>query len=181
MRHRTTVGRLVVTLVASGCSLLAAPQTKSDTGISQPIKRAGDFASPNGKCRATLTVSSMGGFLILTLSKEVKRPVNDVTGMLWTSDDTLIYTTSPVYGRPGVYAYDCGLNHTRRIVPPRTFSKAYPDGADYFQLSGVSSGSPPIAYFYYAHDVDAMDLKGIESPNFLFQVQMNGADFKKVQ
>ncbi len=146
------------------------------------VWRPGVFASPNGKCRATLKISSsMGGFLVLTLNKQPDRGVDDVTGMMWVSGDTLVYTTSPIYGLPGVWVYSCGSNLTTRIVKPRTFSKAYPDGEDYFQLKSVSMAAPATVYFYYAPDVDAPDVKDFESPKLLFKVRLDGTGFSKAQ
>jgi hypothetical protein len=180
MRIRTANGILALAIFLGGFSLLAA-ETRPHFGRDEVIKEPGEFASPDGKCRATLKISSMGGFLALTLDKQPNHEVDDVTGMLWVSGGNLVYTTSPIYGTPGVWVYDCGSNRTREIVKARTFSKAYPDGEDYFQLKVVSMAAPATIYFYYLPDVDALEEKSIESPNFLFRARMDGTGFSKVQ
>jgi hypothetical protein len=181
MRLRTANGILALAIIAGGSSLQAAP-TKPDGGANEVVRRPGEFASPDGKCRAALKISSsMGEFLVLTFDKQPNDEVDDITGMMWVSGDTLVYTTSPIYGIPGVWVYSCGSNRTTRIVKPRTFSKAYPDGADYFRLKAVSMAAPATVYFYYLPDVDVLDEKGIESPNFLFRVRLNGTGFSKAR
>jgi hypothetical protein len=180
MRLKTANGILALAIIAGGSSLQAAP-TKPDGGPNEVVWRQGEFASPDGKCRATLSISSMGGFLILTIDKQPNHEVDDVTGMMWVSGGTLVYTTSPIYGIPGVWVYSCGSNRTARIVKPRTFSKANPDGADYFELQAVSMAAPATVYFYYLPDMDDLDGKNIESPSFLFKVHLNGTGFSKAQ
>jgi hypothetical protein len=180
MRSRIGIRLLSLTLLFGFRLFPAATSpTKSRTDGNEVIKHAGEFGSPNGKCRATLTTSSMGGFLILTVDGDPSQQTKDVTGMAWTSDGVLVYTTSPIYGNPGVFVYSCGLRQTKRIVPPRTLTKAYPDGADYFQLKSISTVQPAIIYFYYGPDVDALDMKSFESPAFLYKVRIDGTGLGK--
>jgi hypothetical protein len=68
----------------------------------------------------------------------------------------------------------------KRIVAPRTTSKAYPDGADYFELQSVSLGRGPVAYFYYAPDVDKQDFENLKKPTNVFRVNLDGTGFRKV-
>ncbi len=159
MRYRIGIGLLSLTLLFGSCSFPAATSpTKARIDGNEVIRHAGEFVSPNRKCHATLMVSSMGGFLILTLEGDPSRQAKDVTGMVWISDGMLVYTTSPIYGNPGVYVYSCESRQTKLIVRPRTLTKAYPDGADYFQLKGIS-----------------------ESPKFLYKVHIDGTGLGKSQ
>jgi hypothetical protein len=89
MKLTTTIGTIGFAFLLAGSSLLAAPTTR-DIGQNKVIERAGVFPSQDGKCRATLTMSKMAGFLILTLDKQPNREVDDVNGMLWVSDGTLV-------------------------------------------------------------------------------------------
>lgn len=184
MASRLKIGFLIVTFLVGGYSLVAeTPRTEPHTGTNKVINRPGEFVSPNKKCRAVLTVSSLGGFLVLALRRKASRRIkaNDVTGMAWVSGQTLVYTTSSIYGVPGVYVYNCDSNKTTRIVAPRTFDKAYPDGADYFELQGTSDGNPATIYFYYAPDVDKADFKNFRAPSSLFEVRLDGTDFRKAE
>ncbi len=182
MDLRRVFGMPVLTLLLGGYSLVANTlQTTPRAGGQALIKRPGTFNSPNGKCEAALKTSERGGFLILTTGKNVRISVNDVTGMIWASDKTLVYTTSPIYGKPGMYVFDCNSNHMKRIVSPGTITKAYPDGADYFELQGISRGNPPIVHFYYVPDVDKADFNKFRMPAYFFQVRLDGTDRKKAE
>ncbi len=182
MKFRLTVGHLIWALLLCGYSPVThARQTGPVDGANRVIARAGEFVSPNKKCRATLKTSSLGGFLVLTLGRKAGKRIDDVTGIAWVSGDTLVYTTSPSYGIPGVFAYSCDSNGIKRLAAPRTLSKAYPNGADYFELQGISSANPVTVYFYYAPDVDAMDTKNFKTPAYLFQVYLDGTGFKQAE
>jgi hypothetical protein len=147
------------------------------------IEQAGDYLSPDGSCDATLSIAAMGGFRILTVSKSAKLrlKVQDVTGMAWIGGHTLVYTSSPLYGVPGVYVYSCGSESAKRIVAPRTISRSYPDGEDFFELEGISDLHPVTVYFYYAPTVEKVDFKIFRAPAFLYQVHLDGSDFSKAQ
>jgi hypothetical protein len=180
MDFKRVFGVPVLTLLLGAYSLVAnALQTIPRPGGQEIIKTPGTFNSPNGKCEVTLKTSERGGFLILTMDKNDPSSVNDVTGMIWASDKTLVYTTSPIYGKPGIYVFDCDSNHVKRIVSPGTITKAYPDGADYFELQDISREYPLIVYFYYAPDVDKVDFNKFRTPAYFFQVRLNGTDRKK--
>lgn len=131
-----------------------------------------------GRCRISLEMSDMGGFQILNLPSKAKRKikVDDVTGIAYRTNDSLVFTVSPIYGSPGVYIYDCVLNQKRRIVNPRTIDKAYPDGADYFELQDLRENK---IYFYYAPAVDSTDFARFRSMNFLYEVNIDGSGFRK--
>src|SRR3990172_2261085 len=134
----------------------------------------GTFLQQGGRCQANLEVAELGGYLILDIMRIPKgrhiEPVEDVSGIAWASKDMLIHTVSPIYGKPGLFTRSCSTGQTRRIVAPKTVSKAYPDGADYFRLHSVSLKAPGKIRFYYAPAVDKVDFRHFPSDDFLFEV-----------
>jgi hypothetical protein len=163
--------------------LLVLASTDLHAAASQPavIRQAGKFSSPDGTCLASLEASEQGGFLVLTFPRGGNYKVLDVTGITWASDKVLIYSASPLYGHPGIYLYSCGSRKTKRLVAPRTLNKAYPEGADYFELQRISLTNPTIIYFYYAPDVDKEEFKNFRSTSHLFEVHLDGTGFRKAQ
>jgi hypothetical protein len=163
--------------------LLVLASTDLHAAATQPtvIKQAGKFSSPGGTCLAALEPSEQGGFLVLTFPRGANYRVLDVTGITWASDKVLIYSASPLYGHPGIYLYSCGSRKIKRLVAPRTVNKAYPEGADYFELQRISLTSPTTIYFYYASDVDKEEFKNFRSASHLFEVHLDGTGFTKAQ
>jgi hypothetical protein len=157
--------------------------TKPRSDEQQATNQVGEYTSPNGACKAVLNISSLGGFKVLTLTSDRGKPraAKDVTGIAWAGSSKLVYTTSPVYGRPGVYVYDCDSNKLSRILAARNMNKAYPNGADYLELRSVSSTDPVVVFLYYAPDVDTVDFKAFRSAHYLYQVHPDGTDFKKTE
>jgi hypothetical protein len=119
--------------------------------------------------------------LILSAGKgsSIKLRVEDVTGMAWLAGHTLVYTTSPIYGIPGLFTYSCDSMKAKRIVAPRTKTKAYPDGEDYFELQGTSTKGPTTVFFYYAPNVNSVDFNVLRTPTFLYEVRLDGSEFRK--
>ena len=177
--------RLVALTFLIGTLVLAAltPMAKATARVNKVINKVGEYSSPDGECRATLKIASMGGFLILTAGQSAKRDlkVDDVTGMAWVGGHSLVYTTSPIYGVPGVYVYRCDSSKAKRIVAPRTLTGAYPDGADFFELDRISKRKPFTAYFYYAPDVDNVNFTKFKTPSHLFQVHLDGTNLRKAK
>ncbi len=147
----------------------------------QVVKKPGVYNSPGGSCQVSLSISEFGGYLNLTVDSGNAQVVRDVTGVAWATENVLVYTVSPIYGQPGVYLFDCVSRQTTRIVAPSFFTKAYPNGSDYFELQGFAPDSRDTVYFYYAPDVDSIDFNRFRTIDFLFQVRLDGQDFKKVQ
>lgn len=148
------------------------------------IKTPGMFSSPHGKCEASLTVNKMGGFLDLSIYKKPdkrSKVVADVTGIAWFKDEQLIYTVSPIYGKPGVYVFNCQSMSNKKVLGPKNTDKSYPKGSDYFELQGVSMGPDVIIYFYYAPDVDAVDFKNFRTSGSLYKVGLDGNTFRKAK
>jgi hypothetical protein len=185
MRCCSTLRFLTVAFCAGGYLFSGkAQETKPQATTEQlVINQPGEYVSPSGVCTAQLKTSSLGGFLVLTVktSSNKSTTVKDITGMAWAGIDKLVYTTSPVYGSPGVYIHSCNSNRLRRIIAPHNIDGAYPYGADYFELRSVSNTIPAVVFLYYAPDVDKVDFKTFRTQTYLYQVRMNGTDFKKTQ
>lgn len=182
MRLLTVIGTLCLAFAVPGYGASAGARRPAHKELSTAvIGHAGHYVSPDGTCHATLKIASMGGFLVLTAGGGATRKlrVDDVTGMAWVDGHTLVYTTSSIYGIPGLYIYGCGSTKGRRIVAPRTVTTAYPDGADFFELKRVSSETPVTVYFYYTPDVEKTDFAKFRTPAFLFQVHLDGTDFRR--
>lgn len=148
--------------------------------ISRVIKAPGTYKSTGAKCPISLTISEEGGFTQLQLRSKShqNKVVNDVTGVAYFSDESLIYTVSPIYGRPGVFVYDCVSKSIRRVVGPKIFDKSYPQGSDYFELHGLEGRK---IYFYYSPDVDQTDFDNFRTKEFLFEVLIDGSSLKKAR
>lgn len=170
----------VFSLVLAVFLTVSGSHTEDPALSVEGVNRPGKYRAPGGKCQVSLQTSSMGGHL--DLRRKAATVAQDVTGIAWASQNILIYTVSPIYGKPGVYALDCKLGRIRRIFGPKTFNKAYPEGADYFELRGLrGSNSGTIIYFYYAEDVDKVDFNRFRIRDFLFQIRLDGKQFKKAQ
>jgi hypothetical protein len=118
----------------------------------------------------------MGGYKVLQLRDSVQVP--DVSGLSWIDPHTLVYSVSPIYGRPGIYVYDCIDKRIRRIVAPTNTDSRYPDGTDYFELKDIRKGG--VIYFYYAPDVDQVDFRTFRSRRFVYRVWADGSGMRKV-
>lgn len=155
---------IVVVLFASG----AIASTVS------AIKRPGAFPSvPDGRCTATLKKSAQGGFMQLFIGSDSNTPLSladDVTAIAWANSTTLVYSVSPVYGKPGVFLTTCvTAPQAKKLVSPTHFDKAYPDGADYFELYSLRGGR---ALYYYGGDVDTIDLARLHGKKNLRTVEI---------
>lgn len=161
--------------------LARTQQNPAKAHVNEVINQSGRYISPDGSCHAALDIASMGGFLILSAGKAstIKLRVEDVTGMAWVAAHTLVYTTSPIYGIPGVFVYSCDSTKGKRIVAPRTKTEANPDGEDYFELQGTSATKPTTVYFYYAPSVESVDFNVLRTPAYLYEVHLDGSNFRK--
>ncbi len=154
--------------------LFASGILRSETKANS-IVATGTFPSPTGRCSVTVSVSAMGGFKVLELS--LASNVEDVTGLYWISASELAYSVSPVYGRPGIYIYDCQHKQSHRIVRPKHIDAQYPRGADYFELSNSKNG---VIYYFYAPNVDDVDFANFRSEQFLYRVNQDGSRRQRV-
>jgi hypothetical protein len=142
----------------------------------------GPSSSRGGRCEVELRTNPLGGandLFLVTQGTKSSLIQEDVNGMAWISDSVLAFTVSPIYGQSGVYVFDCKTRKLKRIVRPRTTNRAYPTGADYFELYWVSDQNPAVLFFYYALDVDRVDFASFRTEDHLFKVTSNGTEFRK--
>ncbi len=176
--------RLLLTLVYLSLSSMACDANSSH--LAAVIDKTGVFLSPEGKCEATIRVSEMGGFRSLIVqdnsSKISSNEIKDITGIAWLNNEELIYSVSPIYGQPGIFLLNCSSPKSiTRIAGPTTIDKAYPNGADYFELKSLSNRTDVKVLFYYAPDVDRVDFNHFRTSKYLYQVNLDGTEFKKAQ
>ena len=148
----------------------------------QVFKANGRYQDPSGKCAVRISTSPMGGgFVRLHLPaarKSGSRTVDDVTGVAFTANGMVVYTTSPIYGRPGVFRFDCTKKSTHRLVGPRHFESSYPAGLDYFELAKVVDAN---IFYYYAPDVNQVDLAKLRNASNLYTVDLSGSNVRRVE
>lgn len=168
---RRTYATLVLLLAAS---LKAPGWGRASQEV--PVLKSGVYKSPTGKCVVRVMISPKGGHKILHLTNGLE-DVSDVSGLGWLSRSSLAYSVSPVYGKPGIYVYNCDQKRVARIVAPRKTDGHYPHGAEYFELKVVSNGR---IYFYYAPDVDEINFRSFRTKSFLHSVNSDGSDFRKI-
>ncbi len=125
-------------------------------------------------------MDDIGGFARLELPAPSgghgKSSVDDVTGALFTGTSTLAYSVGPTYGKPGIFSFDCGARTRTRIVAPKTINRAFPEGADYFELTAALADR---LFFYFAPDVDKANGKTLRSAANLYTVTADGRDFRR--
>jgi len=176
---QTQLISIVATVMLSGC---LSPSLKSESVVIIPqsgiLHPSGVYESHKGNCMISLELSDKGGHagLMLPSKAHQEQIINDVTAVAYLTNDSLVFTVSPIYGNPGVYIYDCVSKQMKRIVNPRTIDKTYPDGADYFELQELRGNK---IYFYYAPDVESTDFARFRSMNFLYEVHIDGSGFRK--
>ena len=164
-------------------STTSAESVSSATAVPlrQVIKQPGAYKSVTEGCQIVLEISEMGGYLKLTINPPSTYIFKDITGIAWISPDALLFTTSPIYGKPGVFLFNCASKRIKRIVGPKTINKANPSGADFFELQGFSKNNEQEFYFYYAPDVEAIDFRRFRTKDFLFQSRLDGTGFEKAR
>lgn len=168
-----------LTIFFAGCAATIGESQKHVTYVQtgKVVTAHGEYMQQIGNCRVKLESTSMGGYSVLSVNHTGIKEIDDVTGIAWVSPTLLVYTVSPIYGKSGVYLYDCMERKCKRIVAPKNINPAYPDGADYFELYRMYDSK---IVFYYAADVDLVDFKEFRTQSFLFRVNLDGSDFVKV-
>lgn len=147
--------------------------------LRQVITQDGPYKSVAEGCQIVLEISEMGGYLELTINPPSTHLFKDITAIAWVSPDVLLFTVSPIYGKPGVFLFNCVSKQIRRIVGPKTTNKSYASGADYFELHGFSKTNDQEFYFYYAPDVEAIDFSRFRTEEYLFRSRLDGTGFHK--
>lgn len=98
------------------------------------------------------------------LSGDRPQILRDVTGVGILSEYSFVATTSPIYGRPGLYFLNCRASNMKLLVAPQSINKSYPEGADYFELESLAMNK--ISY-YYGVDVDKVDFLNFRTPKYI--------------
>jgi hypothetical protein len=147
------------------------------------LKKPGVLPSPTNECLAKLEISGKGGYLRLSIARhgsDFRNPdaIDDVTGISWVDGIQLVFSVSPIYGKPGIYLANCIENNSKpvRLAAPQTIDKAYPNGADYYELKSVSGRD---VFFYYGRDVDEIDFKNFRSKKFIQTLKLPTIEHKK--
>ena len=138
------------------------------------VTKPGNYPSrPAGGCAATLTQSPEGGFLQLSVGQDfnrLTRIADDITAIAWVAPDLLVYSASPMYGKPGIFLLKCGDEPKSSVlVPPKHIDRGYPDGTDYFEIHSIDGNH---VSYYYAVDVDKADFTKLRSTANLRTVEL---------
>jgi hypothetical protein len=177
-RRRTSalVAAVLLELGQAGSLLAqAAPSAEPSRLVREGcvLRQSGTYRLREGACEISISTAELGGFARLVVRSEASRTsVDDVTGVAWVDASTLVFAVSPIYGRPGVFSMDCRVGTRTRLVAPKTITKAYPKGADYFELASVVRAPQAVACFYYTPDVEAADFSVLRTDAFLQQVAL---------
>lgn len=136
------------------------------------FKKQGSYPSPGNRCVAILKVSPLGGFLQLFIQVGSEEPIHiadDVTGFLWVDEKSLVFSASPIYGKPGIFKAKCDSvsPKLKTIIGPENINSGYPDGADYFELKEIKGRN---LQFFYTDDVDSIDFNNFRTEKNLRSV-----------
>jgi hypothetical protein len=138
--------------------------------------------SPNGKYIAIFKLVGPEWQLFVKTSpkKILDRGISGVNGIQWLTDgNSLIFSVAPIYGRPGVYTWNIKDNILNKIVKPRTFDDAYPDGKDYFEMLSLSEDDDRL-FFFYSPDVDKTDFQTFRFKENLYVINVDGTELRKI-
>jgi hypothetical protein len=145
-------------------------------GNSDLFSEPGVVRAPNGHCEASITQSPRTGFKVLVITRlrdgrrEQALQARGVTGTVWMANDKLVYSLGPRQGTPGVFFFDCASGEHKRLVTATTQNKAYPQGADYFELDDFSRGA--LIWYYHVPDVALMEAADFRKLDFLRHINV---------
>ena len=157
--------RVIIGLISSFAVIACSMATTA-------LKEQGSYPSPGQRCIAVLKVSPQGVFLKLSVQLSTGKLVHmadDITGFLWANEKSLVFSSSPIYGKPGVFEVICDRDRLtlEMLVGPKNINSAYPDGADYFELKKIKDRS---LQFFYGADVDSIDFNAFRTKKYLHSV-----------
>ena len=112
------------------------------------IKRVGDYRWYD--CSADIRIRRGDGdaLYLFVRSKNkgtLQLTVADVTAFA-TARRQMVYSVSPVYGKSGVFTFDCRTEQTTRIVPPDSHCPEREDGCAYYEIRAVTEQDVEYAY-----------------------------------
>ena len=150
------------------CGLLGLlPYIAAGADPKRGLLQVGQHRSPGGSCEVRISTSTENGARELSVVRPKSVLVTrDLTGAMWRDANTMVYSVSPIYGRPGLFELDCQSTHSRAVVAAVTKDKGYPDGADYFELVSVDPKKQQ-ACFFYSPDVDGPDFVEFRKPEHI--------------
>ena len=147
--------RLLQLVISGICSVyFHLPFALGDTGF-VPVTELGVHPAPDGRFAVVLRKNSMGGGTDLFVMKGPE-PIfyaADVTGYLWI-DHILVYSSLPLYGSAGVYAYNAIMETRSSLVQGKE--------NQYFQLKSFSPKTNTIEY-YYSEDIRHADIEKLKA------------------
>ena len=167
------LGRALLVVGATQLVTCSAAQGSGDKTVQlrQVFNGIGAYRLDGSACRVAISLDPMGGASVLRLHG-AKRAASarDVTAVAWLTESVILFSTSPIYGSPGVSVFDCQNSLVQQVVNPVSRNAAYPDGADYFELHAVEPSCE--ATYYYAPDVDNADFSSIRKDSALRRVDL---------
>lgn len=157
--------RVVIGLISSFAVIACSMATTA-------LKEQGAYPSPRQTCIAVLKVSPQGGYLQLSVQSSTGKLVHmadNVTGFLWANEKSLVFSSSSIYGKPGVFEVTCDRERPtlEMLVGPKNINSVYPDGADYFELKEIKGRS---LQFFYGANVDSIDFNEFRTKKYLHSV-----------
>jgi hypothetical protein len=138
---------LGIALAAIGAAL---PALAREDGVGVPPPGA-ELPSPSRECLVKVLQDAGNGHLRARLYARARLVLDiaDTREMAWV-DEVLLFSVSPDYGKPGIYAWQCPERRVRRVVEPTRTSHDHPDGTDYYRILRIDGET-----LYYAHAADA--------------------------
>lgn len=123
--------------------------------LSTVVDKPGTYCLAHSKSCVSL-ISGEGGALVIAFPHRKSSPKHalDVNGVAWLNSHQLIFSTSAIYGIPGIYRYDLRTQRESTIVPSRARDSAYPEGKDFFKLISVDGNE---ATFWYFDDIERVN------------------------
>ncbi len=177
-RHTTLISTIFIILISLMQTNILYSNEVTYVPTGNVFNKLGIYQPNGGKYQAHLIHGEGDTTLLLVKynGTSISEEVIDITGAAWLTDSYLIYTVSPIYGKPGVYSFNCVTREIKRLVIPKTIDAASPDGADYFELYSLSVDK---IYFYYSPDAGKTNFEEFRSKKYLFQCNLDGNQFKK--
>ena len=138
------------------------------------FKDLGKYTTHDFKCTFEVGIFDMGGYFYTVVGK---KKVDDITAFAYLEKGKMLFSTSPIYGTPGISVVDCKSGKSSLIIKAKNKIYGYSNGADYFELESVNGST---IFFYYFPDIDKVDdLEHERTPKNLFQTDHAGKTFKK--
>ena len=184
LKKKTVLKFFLPFLITSTFSALAdTPLQAADKGrvvrIDTLMKEYGLYRFADSDYVVELSINGMGGYLDLSVKNKkdgsvILKNIADVSGASWIASDILVVTTSPIYGKPGLFQFSADTKRLVQLLKPEHRTAGYSDGTDYFELQRTESTEKKI-YYYYGQDVDEIDFNNFRSPKHLRCIALDGS------